>query len=97
MSLLGGCLLGQKKYAEAEPLLIRGFEGLKAREAKIPNRVKPDLAVVTEWIIHLYESRDGPETAAAWRTKLGTGAGLPNEPAPEKLPDPTPKTGVESK
>ena len=25
-ALLGGALLGQKKYAEAEPLLLRGYE-----------------------------------------------------------------------
>ena len=36
MSLLGAALAGQKKYAEAEPLLIGGYEGLKAREARIP-------------------------------------------------------------
>jgi Tetratricopeptide repeat len=35
-SLLGGSLLGQKKYAEAEPLIVSGYEGMKAREAKIP-------------------------------------------------------------
>jgi hypothetical protein len=35
-SLLGGSLLGLKKWAEAEPLLIRGYEGMKAREKRIP-------------------------------------------------------------
>ena len=35
-SLLGASLLGQKKYAEAEPFLLQGYEGMKAREAKIP-------------------------------------------------------------
>jgi hypothetical protein len=35
-SLLGGALLGQKKYAEAEPLLLQGYEGMKTREEKIP-------------------------------------------------------------
>src|SRR5262249_11878259 len=29
-SLLGGALLGQQKYAEAEPLLRQGYQGLKA-------------------------------------------------------------------
>src|SRR5437899_1032219 len=33
-SLLGACLLGQKKYAEAEPLLLSGYEGMREREAK---------------------------------------------------------------
>ena len=28
-SLLGESLLGQKKYAEAEPLLLSGYEGMK--------------------------------------------------------------------
>jgi hypothetical protein len=36
MSQLGAALAGQNKRAEAEPLLIRGYEGLKARELKIP-------------------------------------------------------------
>ena len=35
-SLLGGSLIGQKKFAEAEPLILAGYEGMKAREAKIP-------------------------------------------------------------
>src|SRR5262249_20158526 len=28
-SLLGGALLGQKKYADAEPLLVKGYDGMK--------------------------------------------------------------------
>ncbi len=36
MSLLGTALAGRKQYAEAEPLLIGGYEGLKGREAAIP-------------------------------------------------------------
>jgi len=35
-SLLGGSLLGQKKYAQAESLLLAGYEGMKQREAKMP-------------------------------------------------------------
>ena len=35
-SQLGGSLMGQKKFAEAEPLILAGYEGMKAREAKIP-------------------------------------------------------------
>ncbi len=36
MSLLGDSLVGQTKYAEAEPLLIAGYEGMKECEAMIP-------------------------------------------------------------
>ena len=35
-SMLGGAFLGQKKYTEAEPLLLAGYEGMKQREATIP-------------------------------------------------------------
>src|SRR5262249_25438709 len=34
MSLLGGAVLGQGRYAEAEPLVVAGYEGMKARAAK---------------------------------------------------------------
>jgi eukaryotic-like serine/threonine-protein kinase len=34
-SMLGGALLGQKKYAESEPLLLSGLEGMKEREATV--------------------------------------------------------------
>jgi tetratricopeptide (TPR) repeat protein len=37
-SMLGGSLLGQKHYADAEPLLLSGYEGMKQREGKIPPR-----------------------------------------------------------
>ena len=37
-SLLGGSLLGQKNYADAEPLLLAGYEGMKEREAAVTSR-----------------------------------------------------------
>ena len=33
-SSLGGCLLHRAAYADAEPLIIGGYEGMKAREAR---------------------------------------------------------------
>ena len=67
---LGGSLLGQAKYAEAEPLLLAGYEGMRAREAKTP-RVKEDLpGTAGERIVRLYEAWGKPEEAKAWRAKL---------------------------
>ena len=45
-SLLGSSLAGQKKFAEAEPLLVSGYEGLRQREGTMPaaSRVKIDQA-----------------------------------------------------
>ena len=39
-SLLGGALLGQEKYAEAEPLVVKGFEGMNERAATAPPKGK---------------------------------------------------------
>ena len=52
----GDSLLGQKKYAEAEPLLLSGYEGMKAREARLPASRKFHLAEACERIVRLYEA-----------------------------------------
>jgi eukaryotic-like serine/threonine-protein kinase len=39
-SMLGSDLAGQKKYADAEPLLLAGRDGLAQRAAKVPLRRK---------------------------------------------------------
>ncbi len=41
--MLGDSLMGQKKYAEAEPLIISVYDGIKGREDKIPPRGKSRL------------------------------------------------------
>jgi serine/threonine protein kinase len=43
MSMLGGALLAQKKYTDAEPLLLKGYQGMKAREKAIPKQAKTRL------------------------------------------------------
>ena len=70
-SLLGLAFLGQKKYVEAEPLLVEGYEGLKRHEAEIPplfarHRVREAL----ERVIRLYETLGQNEKAAQWRAKV---------------------------
>ena len=40
--LLGDSLLRQKKYTDAEPILLQGYEGMKARESKIPGLTRSD-------------------------------------------------------
>jgi hypothetical protein len=69
-SLLGGCLLGQKKVAEAEPLLLSGYEGMKQREDKIPAGGKPRLKEALQRLVQLYETTDRTDQAAAWKQKL---------------------------
>jgi serine/threonine protein kinase len=81
-SLLGGSLLGQKKYAEAEPLLLQGYEGLKAREAKIPDREKKDLAEAGARIVSFYEAWGKIDKAAEWMEKLASPSTQKDQPKP---------------
>jgi hypothetical protein len=63
-SQLGVSLLCQKKYAEAEPLLSRRYEGMKAREQKIPARFKHRLREAKDWLDQFYREygkSDGTE------------------------------------
>lgn len=69
-SSLGDCLLGQAKYAEAEPLIVAGYEGMKTREAKIPPLSRLRLSEAAGRVVRLYEAWGKPEKAAEWRRKL---------------------------
>jgi tetratricopeptide (TPR) repeat protein len=71
MSLLGGALLGQGRHAQAEPLIVPGYQGLKAREAGIALRERPLLREAAERVVRLYEDWGKPESAATWKAKLG--------------------------
>jgi hypothetical protein len=66
MSLLGGAVLGQGRHAEAEPLLLEGYEKMEP-PADAANRRSEAL----ERVIALYESWGKPEEVAAWRAKVG--------------------------
>ncbi len=69
-SILGGSLLGQKKYAEAEPLLLSGYEGMKQRVASIPLEGKPRLSETLQRLVQLYEATARADQAAEWKKKL---------------------------
>jgi serine/threonine protein kinase len=69
-NLLGAALLGQQKYADAEPLLLSGYEGLKQREAKISAAGKVHLKETVQRLVKLYEATDQADKAAQWKEKL---------------------------
>ena len=70
MSHLGAALAGQRKYAQAERPLIDGFDGLLAREKKLPPRLKGEVAAAGERIPPFYEAWGQPAAAARWRERL---------------------------
>ena len=69
-TLLGAALLGQRRYAEAEPLLLSGYAGLAQRRDKIPSTDRPHLTDAGDRIIELYLAWGRSDQAAEWQTKL---------------------------
>jgi hypothetical protein len=68
-SLLGGVLLGRKKYANAEPLPMAGHERMMQREAKMPPQGKIRLTEALELQVRLYEETGHKDKADEGRKK----------------------------
>jgi hypothetical protein len=87
-SLVGGALLGQGKYAEAEPLLREGYDGMRQREAQIPAASRGRLTEALERLVQLYEAWGKPDEAAKWRKELEARrpSGPKVDPGPPKAP-----------
>ena len=68
-SLLGGALACQQKYAEAEPLLLAGYEGIEGRARTLPPRGQSRLTEARERLVRLYDAWGRKEQAAVWRKK----------------------------
>lgn len=67
-SLLGASLAGEKKYAEGEPLLVEGYQGMLARKSSMAAPDLYNLKLALKWLAQLY--KDSGETAKA--AKLST-------------------------
>ncbi len=69
-SVLGEALLRQAKLAEAEPLLLDGYRGMKAREASIPSQGSVRIPEALERLVKLCEAKRDASGAARWRSEL---------------------------
>ena len=69
-SMVGAALLGQKKFSEAEPLLLSGYQGMKQNEATIPPPYKIRLIEALERLVQLYEATGNKDKAKEWQKKL---------------------------
>ena len=70
-ALLGGALLGQKKYGEeTERMLLSGYEGLKHREEKIPTEGRKNLKEALQRLARYYRETNRPDQAARWQQPL---------------------------
>ncbi len=69
-SMLGASLAGQKKFSEAEPLLVSGYEGIVRFEPTMPLAERSNLRDARERLIQLYRDWGKPDKVAEWRVKL---------------------------
>ena len=65
-SLLGSAVAGRGRFAEAEPLLLEGFAGMRG-DPQTPGEYKRQ---ARGRIVQLYESWGKPTEAAAWRESV---------------------------
>ena len=71
-SMLGQAVTKLGRFEEAESLLVGGYEGMKAREDKIPAIYKYRRIEALQRLIDLYIAWDKPEVAAKWQAILDT-------------------------
>ena len=64
-------MVREGKYTEAEPLLVRGYEGMRAREATVQGTARDSLTEGAKRLVGIYEQRGRRKEAAAWRERLG--------------------------
>jgi tetratricopeptide (TPR) repeat protein len=67
MSVLGAALLGMKKYTAAEPLLLKGYEGMKQREKTIPKGGEARIPEALDRLIEFSSATNKPDEAKKWR------------------------------
>src|SRR5262249_37203514 len=66
-SMLGGALLGQKKYDEAGPLLRKGYRGMIEREEQIPPHGRERIGEALDRLIALYAATNKPDEAKKYK------------------------------
>jgi hypothetical protein len=64
-------LAGQKKYADAEPYLLQGYQGLKEHaDWGTPGMGRIPVPEAAEQLVRLYEATGNKDKADEWRKKL---------------------------
>jgi tetratricopeptide (TPR) repeat protein len=73
-SLLGASVEKQKRYAEAEPLLVSAYTALKEREPGIPRESRMLVERAGARIVALYTNWGRATQALQWQRQLGRGS-----------------------
>ncbi len=63
--------MAEGRFADAEPAIISGYEGMKAHESRIPVPERAHLLEAAFRIVWLYEAWEKPGEAEEWKFRLG--------------------------
>ncbi len=66
-SLVGASLAGEKRYADAEPLLVAGYRGMVGRKDWMPVPKLRDIDSAQGWIVQMYVEWGKPDKVKEWR------------------------------
>jgi hypothetical protein len=80
--MLGEALMGQKKFAEADKLLLSGYEGMKQREKDVPPPLRIRLTEALERLVQSYETNGKKDEAEKWRKLLEERNAAQKKPKP---------------
>ncbi len=70
-SQLGHALAQQRRFEEAEPLLVGGLEDFRRGEKDVPPSFRKFISNMGDHVIELYVAWGKPERAAEWKARLG--------------------------
>jgi serine/threonine protein kinase/tetratricopeptide (TPR) repeat protein len=79
-ALLGASLAATRRFAEAEPLLASGFEGMAARRDAATPEMRSQMADAGAQIIKLYTDWNRADRAAEWTEKVQRSAAPTTKP-----------------
>jgi hypothetical protein len=63
-------LAAEKLFAEAEPLITEGYQGMQERRDKIPPEGQVRLQEAAQRLADMYTAWEKPEAAAMWKQEL---------------------------
>ena len=69
-SLLGASLMGLRKFAEAEPALIAGYEGMLQKKSRIRVPSRGVLVEAGQRLVDFYQLQGKPDKAAEWKARI---------------------------
>ncbi len=68
-SVMGTTLVGEKRYAEAEPMMLHAYRGMLAGEGRVDAPDRDCVDFTRKWLVKLYEDWGRPDQAAEWKNK----------------------------